>query len=570
MTPIDHHALLSDNRGLALVEPSGAVVWLCAPRPDDPPLFGRLLDPGAGAFELAPATGVWASQAYDGDTLVLRSEGRALTLTDYLDLECRSGCRLVRCVEGRGRVRVSFAPRLDLGARATSLVPAEGGWRVAGTDVVLRCEPPIPLELRQDGLHQTLVAEVEVDGRLLLELAVDADLPVAPEPARRAATAAAWRSWLDTLTLPPGPRALFARSALTLKALVHAPTGAILAAATCSLPEVLGGVRNWDYRFCWPRDASYAAATLARLGDPSVGLGLLEWLKRCAGDLERADMLEPLYTVAGERLEGEVLREELDGYAGSRPVRVGNGAAGQTQLDAFGPVIDLCAVLEEAGARLDAGHLALLEQLCDAITRSWDREGHGVWELRARARSHVYSRGMCWLALTRGAQVLARAGRDVARYEAEAARIQAQVAARGFHPEAQAFTMAYGEPELDAAVLKLIGSGFFTEVAQERATVMAIERALGRGPVIDRYRMDDGLPGAEGGFILCAFWLVEALWRVGERDAARARFEALRGIAGPLGLYCEEYDPEAGLGLGNFPQAYSQLGLLDAARVLGG
>ena len=409
-----------------------------------------------------------------------------------------------------------------------------------------------------------------MQGRLVLELSIGADPAEAPEAERRAATAAAWTSWLAALTLPRAHRAMMARSALTLGALVYAPTGAIVAAATCSLPEVLGGVRNWDYRYCWPRDAAYTAATLARLGDPSVGLGLLGWLQRCAGDLARADMLEPLYTVDGARLEGEVLREELAGYADSRPVRVGNGAAGQIQLDAFGPVVDLCAVLQGAGAALEAGHLELLTALLDAITRSWDRAGHGVWELRAEARDHVYSRGMCWLALTRVAEVIGRAGRDGARYAAEAARIQAQVAARGFHAGAGAFTMAYGAPELDAAVLKLIGTGLFLDPAQEWATVDAIDRGLSRGALVDRYRMDDGLPGEEGGFLLCAFWLVDALWRTGRRDEARARFEALCGLAGPLGLYCEEYDPTTGRGLGNFPQAYSHLALLDSARLLYG
>jgi trehalose 6-phosphate phosphatase len=581
MIPIDHHALLSDHKGIALLDPLGSVVWLCAPEPDGPPIFGALLDERAGAFSIVPLEGERREQRYEGQTQIVRTRYAGLELVDFLDVTCARGSRLIRRVEGKGTVLIRFAPRPDLGAQPTKLIADdEGGIQIEGTDVRLIASQPIGFELQEaEGpggtTHQEISAVVDVEGVLVLELLLGADVADDDEVTRRRTTARHWAQWSKTLTLPSlGPaqaRArddLVVRSALTLRSLVHMPTGAILAAATCSLPETLGGERNWDYRYCWPRDAAYTASALARVGDTSVGVGLLDWLCARHDDLEQADMLEPLYTVRGEHLPGETLRPELAGYAGSQPVRIGNGAAGQVQLDVFGPVVDLCAVLEEEGVRLEGRHLSFIHELLDAVLRAWDRPGHGVWELRARERHHVYSRGMCWEALTRGAKVLQAHGQDASTYLEAAAAIRRQVNERGFHEERGAFTMAYGEPALDAAVLKLIGSGLFEDAERERKTVLAIADELQRGPTVFRYLMDDGLEGEEGGFFICAFWLVDALWVIGEQARARALFADLCALSGPLGLYAEEYEPTKKVALGNYPQAYSHLALLDTARRL--
>jgi trehalose 6-phosphate phosphatase len=581
MIPIDHHALLSDQRGIALLDPLGSVVWLCAPQPDGPPVFGSILDARAGVFSIVPLEGERKEQRYEGDTLIVRTRYQGIELVDFLDVTCERGSRLVRRIEGKGTVLIRFAPRPDLGAQPVTLVADdEGGIQVEGTDVRLIASDPIGFELQEaEGpagtTHQEISAVVDVDGVLVLELLLGADAAAEDELTRRRTTARHWAQWAKKLTLPSLGAAqarakddLVARSALTLRALVHQPTGAILAAGTCSLPETLGGERNWDYRYCWPRDAAYTASALARVGDPSVGVGLLDWLCALHDDLEQADMLEPLYTVRGEHLPGEVLRPELTGYAGSQPVRIGNGAAGQVQLDVFGPVVDLCAVLEEEGVTLEDRHLGFIRELLDAVLRSWDRAGHGVWELRARERDHLYSRGMCWEALTRGAKVLEAHGQDAAGYRDAAERIRAQVNAKGFNEARGAYTMAYGEPALDAAVLKLIGAGLFDSAEREKQTVLAIADELQRGPTVYRYLMEDGLEGEEGGFFICAFWLVDALFAIGEQDRARTLFADLCALSGPLGLYAEEYEPQKKLALGNFPQAYSHLALLDTARRL--
>lgn len=586
--PIDHHVLLSDQKSLALLDPFGSVVWLCAPRPDAPPVFGSLLDDDAGVFSIVPLDGKRLGQSYDGDTMICRTSYQGIDVVDFLDVTCAEGTRLVRRIQGKGTVLLRFAPRLDFGAVATRFTADEHGLHIDGglpaadgapCPITLTSSAPIAFEFDDDGTHHEVSAAIDVDGVVVLELLIGADVADDDEVTRRRTTARFWAQWVKQLQLPDvehgALRDVIARSALVLKALVYAPTGAMVAAATTSLPETFGGLRNWDYRYCWPRDASFAAATLARLGDTDVGVQLLRWIADRSADLHRtgagAGMLEPLYAVTGEPLDGEVLRDDVKGYGGSQPVRVGNGAAGQVQLDAFGPVVELAATLHDAGVDLDDDLVDFVETLLQAIADGWDRPGHGVWELRARERSHVYSRGMCWWALTRGSEVLAARDVDVDVFRSAAHAIQNQTAAEGFFDAKQAYTMAYGEPDLDAAVLKLIGSGFFDDVDKERSTVAAIADELQAGPTVFRYLMDDGLEGEEGGFFLCAFWLADALARTGDVDGARRLFVDVVKQAGPLGLMAEEHDPRPGTvckTLGNFPQAYSHLGLLDSAMLL--
>lgn len=554
MTPIDHHTLLSDRKSLALVDPSGAIVWLCAPRPDAPPIFGSILDPEAGVFAID--AGDDASQRYVDDTMVCHTRFEGLELFDYLD-RTREGSRLVRAVEGNGRITLRFAPRLDLGRQTTTLSLEGDAVVVNGGALRLTATPPVTFRIEDDEAR----AELEVDERQVFELHIGCEDDATPEPERRAAVAETWRDYVSALELPDVATEHVARSALTLAALVYEPTGAIVAAASCSLPESIGGPRNWDYRFCWPRDAAYAAKALTRLGDYETGAALMDWIGERTGDLDRADMLEPLYTVDGARLEGEETRDELAGYADSQPVRIGNGAAGQVQLDVFGPVVDLAATLAEGGYEVDTD---LVTRMLDAIVRAWDRPGHGIWELRAAERHHVYSRGMCWLALTRGAALVD----DGDRYLEVAEKIRGQVETRGWSESVGAYTMAYDQPHLDAAVLALVGTGFFTDAERERRTVDAIDAGLRSGPVVFRYHMDDGLDGDEGGFFITSFWLVDALAKTGRTDRARALFDELLALTGPLGLYAEEYDPKSGLSLGNFPQAYSHLAQIDSAFIL--
>lgn len=579
MFPIEHHSLLSDQRGLALVDPEGALCWWCAPRPDSPPIFGRLLDDKGGHFRIAPRDAAPPQQAYRPQSMTLESQYSHAVLRDWMDPDEGRAGLLRRSLTGTGQFEVTFAPRLDLGRIPTRIeATSDRSWSVNDGAVILRSNLPVAFAIAAEGEHQTATATVHLDAPLVFELEVgDPPCPTAPPWAadevdrRRALSEQRSATWLSMLTFPASPHAaLLERSALLLRGLVYRPTGAIVAAATTSLPEVLGGVRNWDYRFCWPRDASMTAAILARLGDSSVGLRLLDFLLGRTIDLEADGILEPLYSVSGERLDGEELRDDVAGYGNSRPVRIGNGAAGQVQLDAFGPVVDLVATLHGLGAPLTHGHADLVRKALDAVCRSWDRLGHGVWELRAKERAHVFSRGMCWMALKRGAPVLQALdpSAPLAKYKEVADTIQAQVQASGFCESIGAYTMAYGDEDLDAAVLRLIGIGFFQDEARERATVAAIEAQLDAWPAVYRYHMPDGLPGDEGGFVICGFWLVDALTRLGEFEAAERRLNALAALAGPTGLFAEEHDPKTLLALGNLPQAYSHLGLIESALLL--
>ncbi len=398
------------------------------------------------------------------------------------------------------------------------------------------------------------------------------DEGVRPEHERRRLTHALWSDWADQLQLPNLARDLVQRSALTLRALCHGPTGAIVAAATTSLPEHLGGVRNWDYRYCWLRDASQTADALVRLSSLSEAMRFLDWVLGVVGDLPGPDRLRPLYLVTGAELGAEGEIGELAGYAGSRPVRVGNAASAQVQLDVFGPVVQLIHTLSECGAPLSNEHWRLVEALVEAVAARWTEPDHGIWEIRGPRRHHVHSKVMCWITVDR-AMAISRRFLGVEREEWGHLRdeIATDVLAHGWNAERGAFTAAYGADDLDAAALFVALSGLLP-ASDPRfiATVDAIEAELREGPIVYRYREDDGLPGIEGGFLLCTSWLVDALYLVGREERARELFDSLCELAGPTGLLPEEYDPKAGVALGNHPQAYSHLGLIQNALHLSG
>lgn len=588
--PIERHSLLSDQRTLALVTPDARITWWCAPRVDSPALFAEILGgPPAGRFALRPEggdDGEPPSQRYVPGTMVLESRWPRLRVTDYLDLSAGAARRragrsdLVRVLERRSgdgavRVELEFAPRIDFGRAETRLEPREGGLEVKGTsDPIVLSSPGVAWRIEGEGRHQVARAEVEVGARaVVLELRYGTASLAAPprgEPERRRETLDFWRSWSSSLALPAESPELVRTSALALKSLVHGPTGGIVAAATTSLPESLGGVRNWDYRFVWLRDAAMSAQALALLDSTQEGLAFLDWVAGVLESLPSPERLRPLYSVAGRELgpEGEIA--ELAGYFGSRPVRVGNAAALQVQLDVFGPVADLVWTLVERGVSLTAEQSRLIEALVAAVAQRWREPDQGIWEIRGPARHHVHSKVMCWLTVDRAQKILRHTlGRERAEWAALAAEISADVLANGWSDEARAFTTAYGSSELDAAAL-WVGLGGLLPGDDPRflATVAAVERALRDGPTVHRYRFDDGLPGREGGFHLCTSWLVEAYLLTGRRRDARELFEGLCALAGPTGLLSEEYDPRERRALGNHPQAYSHIGLIQNAIAL--
>jgi trehalose 6-phosphate phosphatase len=580
-TPIDCHALLSDQRALALVTPVGQLSWLCAPRADSPPIFADLIGgAAAGHFTVRPASEAAPGvQRYDADSFILQTSWPTLTVTDLLD--CSAGrpdqrpgrADLIRVVEATEPFIIEFAPRLDFGRVPTRLRCRDGGLEIEDTHdpIVLRAAG-VTWSIEQEGVHHTARAQVQPTQRqpIVLELRYgsgrlrDDRVPVED---RIRLTRRFWSAWSERLEIPSIQSRLVRRSALVLKALCHGPSGAVLAAATTSLPEHIGGVRNWDYRYCWLRDAAMSAASLVRLGSLDEAMAFLNWMCGVVDTCESPERLQPLYTVTGGELGPEADITELSGYRGSRPVRIGNAASRQVQLDVFGPIVDLIALLLEKEAPLSADHWRLVEAMVTAVERRWQEPDHGIWEIRRPRRHHVHSKIMCWLTVDRAITIADHfLERDMPRWIELRSQIASDILEHGFKPSVRAFTAAYDDVDLDAASLHVGLSGLLPpDDDRFHSTIEAVRQELQSGPTVYRYRADDGLPGFEGGFHICTAWLIHALLITGRRDDARRIFDDLCSVAGPIGMLSEQYDPKQKRALGNVPQAYSHVAIIDSA-----
>ncbi|WP_319942363.1 trehalose-phosphatase [Nocardia aurantia] len=584
---IERLTMLAAPRSKALVTPDGTVTWLCHPEPDSAAVFAHLLGgPEAGHFTVAPERpGLPLSQRYVDGTMTVETRWASLQVIDYLPHDVPSErTDLTRVIAGDAKAVVTFAPRPEFGQVPVMLEREPAGLRVHGTNdpIVLR-SPGVQWEILEEGIHQTARAVVDPSrGPVVLEMRCgtsDLAPTMIAEAERRRLAERYWREWADRLELPPLKPDLMKRSALTLRGLVHAPSGSIMAAATTSLPEDIGGVRNWDYRYCWLRDAALTAHALVTLGSLSEAEEYLNWVHRVLETLAGPERLHPLYTLYGETLPPEAVLDQLPGYAGSRPVRVGNAANMQVQLDVFGPIVDLIAAMAEArekhggtepGEALSDRDWELVRAMVSAVQRRWSEPDHGIWEIRGAPRHHVYSKVMGWLTVDRALKLADKFGRPADPAWAPLRDvISEEVKAKGWNDQVQSYTAAYDGPDLDAATLHIGLSGLI-DPSDPRfaATVVATEAELRSGSTVYRYHHDDGLPGGEGGFHLCAAWLVEAYLLIGKRSDAEALFAQLVDVAGPTGLLSEEYDPIAERSLGNHPQAYSHLGLLRCAQLL--
>jgi trehalose-phosphatase len=580
--PIERHSMLSNGRQLALLTPDANVTWLCHPRPDSSAVFADLLGGyNAGHFRVGPErNGLPKGQRYRPGTMTVETSWPNLTVTDFLDLPhtedgAAEGTWLVRILQGGGRARLEFAPRPEFGQVQIRLQPLGNKLLVLGSNEPIELHSPgVEWDIFDEAGHDSARAVVDLaalGGKLVLELRCG--VPEAPPlrsetvSARLTSAEAHWQTWASGLKLPGTAPALALRSALTLRGLCYEPTGAIFAAATTSLPEEIGGVRNWDYRYCWLRDAAMTAEALVALGSLAEAEGLLSWLHRVVENTGgHPEHLHPLYTVDGLELGPEAVIDSLPGYSGSRPVRVGNAANRQVQLDVFGPVTSLIhAVAEQRG--LTEADVNLIEAMVAAVERRWHEPDHGIWEARIKPRHHVYSKVMCWLTVDRAIKLAEQHGLPE---RPEWRRLREQIAAnvleRGWHESVGAYTVAYGDPELDASSLWIGLSGLLPDDDPRfLSTVLKIEEDLRSGSTVYRYLWNDGLPGREGGFHLCTSWLIEAYLRTGRDADAQELFEQMIACAGPTGLLPEQYDPDAERGLGNHPQAYSHIGLIRCA-----
>lgn len=584
---VQEHTLLADGNSLALLTPRGRITWMCHPTVDSPAVFADLLGgETAGHLTITPMSGgTPLSHRYENDSMVAVTRWAGLEVVDYLDCSSRQSdglqhhTLLVRSITTRVPVRITFSPRPEFGQVPVRIDVEPEGLRVMGAaePIVLRA-PGVTWQVLEEGHHHTAVGTLMVDSQrtspavTVVELRTGSDdmaeHPL-PEVQRRNATSSYWQAWVQRLHLPHTQRDAVVRSALTLKALCFDETGAILAAATTSLPEGMGGVRNWDYRYCWVRDAALAAKALVDVGSTEEAQAFLVWLHVVIADAAAPERLHPLYTVFGRPLGSEAVVDGLPGYGGSRPVRVGNAAQSQVQLDVFGPVVDLIATLVGARGRATENDLWLTRACVQAVAARWHEPDHGIWEIRDQPLHHVHSKVMCWLAVKRGNEILAVAGQTEPDWQALEAQIASEVLDLGWHQPLGAYVCAYDRKELDAAALHIGLSGLLP-IGDPRlvSTIEAIEAGLRDGPTVMRYTYDDGLPGREGGMIICATWLVECYARAGMRAEAEELLRQILNCAGGTGLLSEQWDPELGRGLGNHPQAYSHAGVIQAVLAL--
>jgi GH15 family glucan-1,4-alpha-glucosidase len=584
--PIGDYGLLGDTRTAALVSADGAIDWLCVPRFDGEPLFGRLLGgPPAGTFRIGPVGPVPVGERrYRPHTATLETTWTAgdarLTLAEAMVAEIGGrllpASLLVRRLSAEGgpvEAVIEFDPRLGAHHRAPRVrhdrrtVVCEWG----SLAVSLACAPehtvepgrPTPVTVAPDRPVTVVMATAHREPLIHVDPRAAWDLVLADE--------ARWRSWAAEIEPVPF-REPVVRSLLTLRLLTYSPSWAPVAAPTTSLPEDPGGVRNWDYRYVWPRDASIGVAAFVGVGKLDEARGFLAWLLH-ASRLQRP-RLPALLTLHGRFVPRERELRGWPGYAGSVPVRTGNGAAGQHQLDGYGWVVDAAWVLVRAGHPLYAETWRAVRGFADLVARRWREPDAGIWEIRDDAAHHVHSKLMGWLALDRALRIadthrLPR--RQRRRWLRAREAIGAEVRARGFDPARSAYVRSYGSTDLDAALLVLPLLGFDdADSPRVRGTIDAIRDELSAGgPLLYRYPPGrDGLPGTEGAFLPCSFWLVQALARTGRRREAVALFETLLEVASPLGLYSEELDPTTGAHLGNFPQTLTHAALVQAALAI--
>ncbi len=590
---IEDYALLGDLRTAALVATNGSIDWLCLPRFDSPACFAALLDtPEAGHWQLAPAAGGTATRrAYRGDSLVLDSEWHtadgAVRVVDCMpprgatiDPEQRPAVDVVRVVEGiSGRVpmRMDLRLRFDYGS-VVPWVRHQGGklTAVAGPDAVW-LHTDVPLH----GHNMTTTAEFEVEAgqRVPFVLTYQASHLSQPRPAHPgdaiADTESFWANWISRCTYRGRWAGEVRRALVTLTALTYAPTGGIVAAPTTSLPEQLGGPRNWDYRYCWLRDAAFTLQALLGTGFVDEARAWREWLVRAvAGD---PGELQIMYGLDGRRRLPEQTLPWLSGYEGAAPVRIGNAAVRQVQLDVWGEVLDGLHLAREAGLPASDAAWDVQKALLDYLEGHWADPDNSLWEMRGPRRHFVHSKVMAWAGLDRAVHTVAAHGLDgpVDRWKDARDRIHHEVCARGFDAERNTFTQFYGSRGLDAALLLLPRVGFLPwDDPRMHGTVDAVRKELCEDGFVRRYDPDidrvDGLPGGEGTFLACSFWLADALHGTGRTDEARALFARLLDLRNDVGLLSEEYDPATGRHLGNTPQAFSMVGLVNTARELTG
>ena len=590
--PISAYGLISDMHSCALVSDEGSVDWCCFPRFDSAAVFSRILDAQKGGyFQVAPRLVQSVKRRYLPGTNVLettfQTDSGAARLTDFMPVHPhfdpvapfevgsqQQVARILECTTGSVGFTLKCYPRFDYGTIVphSTLDGPRKGFSHGGADALsIYCSAPL-IEVEGGFQSEGVLREGEklcaaVTYQPWFSHAVEA-LDEREIELRLRETIRFWQQWSALCNYAGEYREDVLRSALVLKGLTYVPSGGLVAAATTSLPEAIGGSRNWDYRFTWIRDATFALYALSIIGYTAEARAFKTWLEWTT--VGRARDLQIMYGLGGERRLTEIELPQLDGYRGSRPVRVGNGAYSQFQLDIYGEILDSAHLYRKFGGEMDPEYWEYLRRVVAFVIDHWQEPDDGIWETRGARQHFVFSKVMCWVTLDRAIKAARALGlpADLERWRRVRATIREDVLTRGYDSERGAFVQAYGSRALDASNLMLPLVGFIRPCdPRMRSTIKAIEDELTspRGFVY-RYRdMDDGLPGGEGAFTICTFWLADNLIALGDLGRATALFEKLRGCANDLGLFSEEMDVETGEMLGNFPQAFSHMALINTA-----
>jgi GH15 family glucan-1,4-alpha-glucosidase len=580
--PIEDHGVIGDLHTAALVSTEGDIEWLCLPRFDSPSVFAALLDDERGGrFSVRCAGATRTKQMYlpDSNILVTRFLGESSVgeVVDFMVPRERNGrgtlqlVRIVRAVRGQVRVQIRCAPAFDYGRARTEVDIVEGAGAFFSSpagQLVLRSTVPLQAE-GSAAVADPVLAEGELLALSLSRQGSSRPLDLVEAEDLLASTLSYWQHWIRKSRYRGRYREMVERSALALKLLVHQPTGALVAAATTSLPESVGGSRNWDYRFTWVRDAAFTVYALMRLGFSEEAAAFMDWLEARCTQTPPGAGLRILYTLDGGPVPAEESLEHLRGYRDSRPVRIGNGAADQLQLDIYGELMDSVYLYDRYAEPISYELWVALCRQLDWLEGHWEKADHGVWEVRGPMQRFTYSSVMTWVAFQRGLRIAAERGlpAPLDRWRASADRAYLHVQEESWSPERKAYVQFPGSRTLDAGalVLPLVK---FSGPRDPRflATLDRIEQELVTDSLVHRYQNDgsDGFTEAEGTFNLCSFWYVEALTRAGRLDQARHTFEKMLTYANHLGLYAEEIGP-SGEALGNFPQAFTHLALISAA-----
>jgi GH15 family glucan-1,4-alpha-glucosidase len=594
--PIDDYALIGDCRSAGLVSGDGSLDWLCLPRFDSPSVFAALLDAREGGrFRIRPVGEYSSERRYLPDTNVLETTFRCpsgtFVLRDLMSVSSEEDKRAsltpehevlreVEGIDGEVEVEVLYDPRPEYGLMRPML---KRQWdhslrcEIGGVALILRSE--LALVPRSDGRGASGVIRIQAGERMYLSLTYSREAPAVISPLGEAArgrierTVRWWQEWANRCAYEGPYRDAVVRSALALKLMTYAPSGALVAAPTTSLPEALGGVRNWDYRYCWLRDASFTLRALYALGYREEAEAFDGWVLH-ATRLTWPE-LHILYDVFGEARLPERELPHLEGYARSRPVRIGNDAQGQLQLDVYGEVVDAAAQFANRGGRFDRDTSRMLDGLGRTVCRRWREPDEGIWEGRSGRFHNTHSKVLCWVALDRLIEMHEAGYLDVSvdLFRDNRDEIRKEIEAHGYNERIGSYTRTFDGEEMDASLLTLPLYGY-TEGTNPRmrSTCARIHEKLATGALVHRYETgtDDGLPPGEGAFGICSFWAVECVTRGGNIEGATRAFEQLLAYANDVGLFAEEIDPHTGAALGNFPQAFTHIGLINAALTLAG